>query len=304
MNKVFRWFRAIVAVLIIAVNMITLPVIVIVLALLYKIMPLSFLKKPLFSLSHQLLPDWWVAINSFAMNMANTTQWEIITKGELKRDGWYLLLSNHQSWLDIMVLQRIFLRKIPMLKFFMKQELLWTLPIGGIACYLLDFPFMKRHSKEYLKKHPEQRDIDIQTTRKSCEKFKHQPITIMNYVEGTRFTPAKHRARKSPYQNLLPPKAGGIAFVLATMDQYIKHIIDTTIVYHTDNASLWNFFSGGFDKITVNIEVIPVPDELRGDYYHDKHFRVAFQQWLNERWQQKDQLISSCRQGKKPLSNA
>jgi 1-acyl-sn-glycerol-3-phosphate acyltransferase len=296
MQKFFRWLRAIIAILIITVNMLILPVVVILLALIYKIMPIAILKNPMYKLSHQIIPDYWVAMNSLAMDVANSAEWEIITKGELKREGWYFLMSNHQSWLDILVLQRTFVRKIPMLKFFMKQELLWTLPIGGLACYMLDFPFMKRHSKEYLKKHPEQRDKDIETTRITCEKFKYQPITIMNYVEGTRFTKEKHRARQSPYQNLLPPKAGGIAFVLATMDQQIKHIIDTTIVYHTDNISLWNFFKGGIHKITVHTEVIPVPDTLRGDYYHDKDFRVAFQQWLNERWQQKDQLINHLRQ--------
>lgn len=182
-----------------------------------------------------------------------------------------------------------------MLKFFMKQDLLWTLPIGGLACYMLDFPFMKRHSKEYLKKHPDQREKDIETTRKACEIYKHKPIAIMNYLEGTRFTQEKHRARHSPYHNLLQPKAGGIALVLATMDDYIHHIIDTTIVYHTDALSLWNFFCGRIPKITVHYEVIPVPKELHGDYYHDKEFRLVFQQWLNQRWLIKDQLINEIR---------
>lgn len=284
-----------IAIAIIAINMLTIPVIVILLALITKIMPIKSLKKILYKLSHNILPDLWVAINSFAMDVASTTEWEIIQNGELSREGWYFLMSNHQSWLDILVLQRVFLRKIPMLKFFMKQDLLWTLPIGGLACYVLDFPFMKRHNKEFLKKHPEQRDKDIETTRKSCEKYKYQPIAVMNYVEGTRFTEEKHRIRKSPYQNLLPPKAGGIALVLATMSDYMQHIIDTTIVYHTKTPSLSDFFFGQIKRITVHYEVLPVPKELLGDYYHDKDFRVSFQQWLNKRWQQKDQLLNQIR---------
>lgn len=295
MKSATNILRAIIAIIIIAVNMLTIPVLVIFLAILTKIMPISLIKKSLYQLSHRTLPDLWVAINSFAMDVASTTEWEIIQHGELNRDGWYFLTCNHQSWLDIMVLQRIFLRKIPMLKFFMKQELLWTLPIGGLACYMLDFPFMKRHNKEFLKKHPEQRDKDIETTRKSCEKYKYQPIVVMNYVEGTRFTEEKHRVRQSPYKNLLPPKAGGIALVLATMSDYIHHIIDTTIIYHTKTPSLSNFFFGKTKKITVHYEVIPVPNELLGDYYHDKEFRLSFQQWLNKRWQKKDQLIDQIK---------
>lgn len=287
--------RAIIAIVIIAINMLTTPVLVIFLALITKITPINPLRKILYKLSHKILPDFWVSINSFAMDITSSTEWEIIQKGELSREGWYFLMSNHQSWLDILVLQRLFLRKTPMLKFFMKQDLLWTLPIGGLACYVLDFPFMKRHNKEFLKKHPEQRDKDIETTRKSCEKYKYQPIAVMNYVEGTRFTEEKHRIRKSPYQNLLPPKAGGIALVLATMSDYIHNIIDTTIVYHTKTPSLYDFFFGKIKKITVHYEVLPVPKELLGDYYHDKDFRVSFQQWLNKRWQQKDQLINQIR---------
>lgn len=291
MKILFGWLRTLLAIFIITLNLLFLPIIVITLACIEKIIPKSFLKKFLYRLSHKILPDYWIATNSFAMDVASTTQWEIINSGELSREGWYFLMCNHQSWLDILVLQRVFLRKIPMLKFFMKQELLWTLPIGGLACYMLDFPFMKRHSKEYLKKHPEQRDKDVETTRKSCEKFKNTPITIMNYVEGTRFTEQKRRARQSPYQHLLPPKAGGIAFVLATMNEQINQIIDTTIVYHGNKIGLWDFFTGRIQKITVHFEVITVPEKLRGDYYHNKEFRVTFQQWLNQRWQQKDDLI-------------
>jgi 1-acyl-sn-glycerol-3-phosphate acyltransferase len=291
MKHFFAWLRAIVAISLIVANLIILPVLVIFLALIQKIIPIKLIRNTLYPLSHQLLPDLWVLINSFAMNIASSTSWEIIAKGETKRQGCYLLICNHQSWLDILVLERVFLGKSPMLKFFMKQELLWTLPIVGLACHLLDFPFMKRHNKEYLKKHPDQRDKDIETTRKACEIYKDKPIAIMNYVEGTRFTKEKHQARHSPYQHLLPPKAGGVALVLATMDQYIHHLIDATIIYHTESPSLLNFFLGKIPKITVHYEVLPVPKELLGDYYHDKDFRLSFQQWLNQRWQLKDQLI-------------
>ena len=154
MKILFSGLRTALAILIIIVNLLILPIIVITLACIEKILPKSFLKTIFYRLSHKTLPDYWIAINCFSMDIASTTQWEIINAGELNRDGWYFLMCNHQSWLDILVLQRVFLRKIPMLKFFMKQELLWTLPIGGLACYMLDFPFMKRHSKEYLKNIP------------------------------------------------------------------------------------------------------------------------------------------------------
>jgi hypothetical protein len=46
----------------------------------------------------------------------------------------------------------------------------------------------------------------------------------MNFVEGTRFTNDKHKQQSSPYNHLLRPKSGGIAFVLAAMGDYIQNI--------------------------------------------------------------------------------
>lgn len=295
MKKFLTYCRGILALLIMVINLLIIPILVIIVALLQKIMPIKSVSKWLYHLSHHLMPETWVDINTFAMKLASPTPLDIHSQGELSRNGWYFLICNHQSWLDILILQRVFQRKIPMLKFFMKQELLWTLPIGGLACYLLDFPFMKRHSKDYLKKHPEQRNKDIETTRESCEKFKTQPITIMNYLEGTRFTKEKQKARKSPYKHLLPPKAGGMAFVLATLEDQIQFIIDTTIIYHTEEPTFWNFLMGRIPNITVFYNVLPVPQNLRGNYYENKEFRKVFQQWLNQRWQTKDTLIEITR---------
>ena len=70
---------------------------------------------------------------------------------ELTCSRWYLLLSNHQSWTDIVVLQTVFRDLIPPLKFFTKMELIW-LPFLGQAMWALDFPFMRRFSRAYLEK--------------------------------------------------------------------------------------------------------------------------------------------------------
>lgn len=277
-----------------SINLIVIPIFVIIVALLRLLIPINRVKNAVNYFLQDIVTWVYIKINEYILKLTGTT-WEIKNHGELRRNGWYFLVSNHRSWLDIIVLQIAFNGKIPMLKFFMKQELIWTIPIGGLSVYLLDFPFMKRHSKEFLRKHPEQRDKDMLTTKKKCEKFKHIPTTIMNFVEGTRFTPQKHAVRSSPYENLLPPKAGGMAFVLEAMDGTLKEIVDTTIVYSNPNISLWDFVCGKLKKITVSYEVIPVPDEIIGDYYHDKAFRRQFQHWLNQRWHIKDTLIEKLK---------
>ena len=153
----------------------------------------------------------WISINGLNSRVFNDIQWDVQGLAQLKKKDWYLVLSNHQSWVDILVLQKILNRKIPMLKFFLKKELIWV-PFLGLAWWALDFPFMKRYSTKFLAKHPHLKGKDLDSTRKACEKFKHTPVSIMNFVEGTRFTPEKKEKQQSPYNHLLKPRAGGIAF--------------------------------------------------------------------------------------------
>src|SRR6185436_13395597 len=101
----------------------------------------------------------------------------------------------------------------------------------GLAWWALDFPFMKRYTKQQLAKRPELAGRDIEATRRACAKFMHIPVSIMNFVEGTRFTRAKHDSQESPFQFLLKPKAGGVAFVLDAMGRALQSILDVTIVY-------------------------------------------------------------------------
>ncbi len=232
----------------------------------------------------------WISINSLCSDLFNSIKWDIRGLEKLKPREWYLVLSNHQSWADILVLQRVFNRKIPMLKFFLKQELIWV-PVLGIAWWALDFPFMKRYSKQFLANHPHCQGQDLKRTKKACEKFMTTPVSIMNFVEGTRYTEEKHQRQKSRYKYLLNPKAGGIAFVLSAMENCIHNIINVTIVYPEGADSFWGFISGRVRHIIVNIELVPVTCDITGDYFNDREFRKYFCSWINELWRKKDHEI-------------
>ncbi|RPJ17983.1 MAG: acyltransferase [Desulfobacteraceae bacterium] len=238
------------------------------------------------------IADKWILINTFNQKLMNNIRWDVKGLEGLKQDGWYLVLANHQSWTDILVLQRIFHRKIPFLKFFLKKELIWV-PFLGIAWWALDFPFMKRYSKAFLDKYPHLKGKDIEITRKACEKFKTLPVSVMNFVEGTRFTPEKHKIQKSPYYNLLNPKAGGVAFVLSAMGEQLHQIVNVTIVYPDGSKSFWDFICGKIGEIRVRVEILPVNGEIIGDYVNNAEFRENFQKWINSLWQQKDMRIHS-----------
>lgn len=234
----------------------------------------------------------WIAINNWNIRVTNPAKWDVQGVDGLDRNGWYMVVANHQSWLDILVLQRIFHRKIPFIKFFLKKELIWV-PFLGLAWWALDFPFMKRYTKSFLKKHPHLKGKDLEITKKACEKFKTTPVSVMNFLEGTRITPEKHSRQVSPYKNLLKPKAGGIAFVLAAMGEQMHQILDVTIAYPGGVRNFWQFLCGEVKEIRVRVDAQPIDTELIGDYFTNKKFRVAFQNHLNMMWSEKDALIST-----------
>lgn len=237
------------------------------------------------------LAESWISGNSAWMWLTQRTKWRVSGLEGLRYDEWYLVTANHQSWADIFVLQHVFNKRIPFLKFFLKQELIWV-PVIGLAWWALDFPFMKRYSKQKIARNPALRGKDLATTRKATEKFKTTPVSVMNFLEGTRFTPAKHRKQDSPYQNLLKPKAGGIGFVLGAMGEQISTMLDVTIAYPHGIPTAWDFYKGQVPEIEVIVQKRPIPAEYRNqDYQNDPEFREAFQAWVRELWQQKDALL-------------
>jgi len=235
---------------------------------------------------------WIYCINGF-IDIIKYVEYDIEGLEELKTDEWYLVISNHQTMVDIFVLQKIFHGRIPFLKYFLKQELIWT-PILGLAWWALDYPFMKRYSAEFLKKNPHLKGRDIEATRKACAKFKDMPASIMNFVEGTRFTSPKHDAQNSPYNHLLKPRSGGISYVLSMMGENMRNMIDVTIVYPDRAENIWEFFCSRKTRIIVKIEVLPIAASLRGQDPDDAEYRDRFNGWLNDLWEKKDGKIAQA----------
>src|SRR5690554_5624983 len=238
----------------------------------------------------------WAYAMSFMFRLSYPVKWQV--EGDLPNNpnGWYLILSNHLSWVDILVMMHLSRADLPMPRFFLKQELFWV-PVVGLGCWVLDMPFMKRYSKEQIAKRPELQGKDIETTREKCEKFRHIPTTVINFCEGTRLTPQKHQQKKGPFKHLLPPKAGGTSFTLQAMGSQFDAILDITIVYPNHRRpAVWQLLSGQLRDVYVNVETLPVTDDLIGDYFADETFKAHFQEWLNQRWLRKDKLIAELRE--------
>ena len=239
------------------------------------------------------IAEAWIAGNSGWMRLTQATVWDVQGLEGLSPRSWYLVNANHQSWVDILVLQHLLNRRIPLLKFFLKQPLIWV-PVMGLAWWALDFPFMRRHSEAYLKKHPEMRGRDQETTRRACAKFALIPTSVMNFLEGTRFTAAKQARQQSPYRHLLKPKTGGVAVALNAMGEKFEAVLDVTIVYPDGVPDFWQFLSGQVRRVIVRVQTLPIPSQLLGgDYAGDAAMRQAYQQWVHELWQAKDARIST-----------
>jgi 1-acyl-sn-glycerol-3-phosphate acyltransferase len=225
----------------------------------------------------------WIGCNNLGLQLTKEIRWDVEGADDLKPNAWYLVVANHQTWVDIVVLQKIFHRRTPMLKFFLKKELIWV-PVLGIAWWALDFPFMRRSSSV---------QKDFETTREACEKFKLVPVSVMNFLEGTRFTIEKRQKQNSPFKHLLKPKAGGIALVLGTMGEQLHSILDVTIVYPEGVQGIWAFLCSKSVTVKVRVKQVPVTEEVFGDYLTDREFRRRFSIWLNALWTEKDRLIET-----------
>jgi len=283
------------AALVFIVNTLVHCFVLFVFALLKLLLPVPVLKRGLTRVLN-LIGESWIGVNNFATRLFARIEWDIQGTEGLRYEGNYLVVSNHQSWVDIPFMHRALNRKIPFLKFFLKQQLIWV-PVLGLAWWAFDFPFMKRYSKEFLEQHPELRGKDLETTRRSCERFRAAPVSVMNFVEGTRFTAQKHAEQQSPFKHLLRPKAGGVAFVINAMGDIIHSLIDVTIVYPGGRPTLVDLLAGRIRSASVLVRELPIPADLvGGDYQNDPTYRERFQHWITTLWTEKDERIEAALQ--------
>jgi 1-acyl-sn-glycerol-3-phosphate acyltransferase len=296
LTTVLQTLKGVGALLILCISTIVLTVVLCILALGKLLAPTAAVRD---SVRRMLagIAESWIAINSFALSRYAETHWDIEVPEGLDPGGCYLVNCNHQSWVDIPVLQRCFNRRLPLLRFFLKSELIWV-PFLGIAWWALDFPFMKRLSKEQLARRPRLKGKDLENARKACEKFRGIPVAMMNFPEGTRFSAGKRDAGNSPYDHLLVPRIGGMGQALYALSDQLDALIDVTIAYPARGSTgpapnLWQLVSGQVPRIVVRATLHGIPAHLRGrNFRTDRESRRALGTWINQLWREKDALIA------------
>ena len=254
-------------------------------ALVKLLVPLPFVRRTM-DRALNALAQSWIAINGWWIALMQRVTWRVTGLETLRDKDWYLVSSNHQTWVDILVLQKVFAGRIPFLKFFLKRELMYV-PFMGLAWWALDFPFMRRSGggRSFAK--------DLAATRKSCERFRMIPTSVINFLEGTRLTVAKHAAQSSPYRHLLKPKVGGLAMALAVMGDRFNSYLDVTIVYPQGVPRFWDLLCGRMKEVVVRVREVKIPQALvTGSYDADANYRQLLQDWIQKMWVEKDGYIA------------
>ncbi|WP_372844288.1 acyltransferase [Psychrobacter sp.] len=239
---------------------------------------------------------WISSNNTLINNLLPRKDWRISLPDDVHIDGKYLLVSNHQSWVDTSIVQYISEKRLPLTRFFTKFELIY-IPIVGQAFYFLDFPMMRRHSKEAVAKNPALKGKDIEEAKRACALLKNKPFTLLNYLEGTRFTQIKHDKQNSPYTHLLKPRAGGLSLAISALGEEIDGILDMTIVYPDGVPTYGDLWKGNIKRLGVDVRYLEMPDDLftaikNGGYENNDAIKAEMFDWVEKIWQQKDQRIS------------
>ena len=291
MNTLIENFKGAICFLILLTNTLVLATLMIPLGIIKFLIPIKSLRISFTKMIIK-IGEIWISVNSIWVLKILNPKIQIKGFESLNKNEWYLTTSNHQSWADIFMVQMLTNRKIPMLKFFMKHVLIYV-PVIGICWWALDMPFLKRYTKEQIKKNPKLKGRDFKEMRKSLNHYSLHPVSVFSYAEGTRFTHKKHAAQESPYNNLLKPKEGGMALALSVIPS-IKFLIDITIIYESPKRSFWDYLCGRLKNIKIFVKKIEIPKEfLNEKLAEDDRLRTNFKAWLNNIWKDKDDLISA-----------
>ena len=144
-------------------------------------------------------------------------------------------------------------------RFFMKWELIYV-PVINICAWALNFPIMRRYTQEDIKNRPALKNRGFDHAHDVLSRNPDQTCVVVNYTEGTRFTPEKHKNR-SPYQHLLKPKVGVLQLTLQCLRDRLDGIFDIDRISRA-RLSVWHLLAGHVTKAMIHVEQIEVPKGL------------------------------------------
>ncbi len=284
------WLKGFLSVAFIALNTATACALLYLMTLLR--LPLTGAWRSALTRRMDLTIDLWVSANKLIIKVLRLIQIEVEWPTEpLRRDRWYMVVSNHQTWTDIIMLQSVLRPALPPLKFFTKRELIW-LPLLGLAMKLLGFPYVRRARQTGGGNGQAAAGKDRDAITAACAVFRNHPTAVLSFLEGTRFTPAKRDARNSRFQHLLNPKIGGLSAVIAGLAEELDTLVDVTIHYPGEPPGFWEFLQGKCPRARMRVAAHRLSGELRDPDSAVQRAKVgAFVEAL---WRAKDARLSEA----------
>ena len=210
-----------------------------------------------------------VWVNSFWM--VRVLGIKINVEGELPDHPAPVIVCNHQSWFDIPVLQHVITDQGPIIKFMIKQQLIWV-PVLGWICLALNFPRLRREERKM------SMEKDFFSIRTALADVSNESGALLVFPESTRFAHDKWLAQKSPYRHLLIPRVGALRLTISGVPAGTP-VLDVTIRYDGGESDFWRCMHKATKVVTVKLET------------RDASELENTRAWLAESWSRKDRFI-------------
>ncbi|MEC7030278.1 MAG: 1-acyl-sn-glycerol-3-phosphate acyltransferase [Pseudomonadota bacterium] len=199
----------------------------------------------------------------------------VVNRDEIPTNKPFVIVANHYSWVDIVVLYATLFAENHSFVFVMKRSLI-KIPMIGVVCWGLGHPLLYRGKSR-------RKNLKILTegARKSLE-YQHG---ILIFPEGTRYTKVDNYPEE--YQQLLKPRTVGFECVLKNIvgdpsegKNDAVPVLDVTLKYTSGEHGLWDFLTGKSGSVLLYSELHSVtPKNAKA--------------WLLDAWTKKDHLLSS-----------
>ena len=218
-----------------------------------------------------------VAVDDWCLMRIARVRWEL-PELHLDPEKPCVVICNHRSWCDVLVVQSLIAKNGPVITFLTKRELAFV-PVFGIIVWAFRFPLLKRRARG-TQSEAARRESDRQRVVDACTAVRHAPAAILTFAEGTRFSPAKRERMHSPYRHLLPPRPGGFTAIYDSLAGTGATVVDLTLDY-TGEVTFWRFLAGeaGVSATATVWDWAELADNDRAA-------------WLRQRWQIKDRQLS------------
>jgi lysophosphatidic acid acyltransferase / lysophosphatidylinositol acyltransferase len=177
-----------------------------------------------------------------------------ITGDKIKPGENALVISNHQSWSDIVMISKV-ATKAKMINHqkWMAKNVLRFVPFIGWGLHFIDTIFLKRDwNKDQIK---------IEQTFSHIVD-KNVPFWLIIFPEGTRLTASKLQSSQKlmqskgepHWQRVMRPRSKGFVAAIAGLRSKLDAIYSLTIDYGEQAVSPWELFAGQAQAIKIDVK--------------------------------------------------